>query len=218
VNPNFLAGYPGIRGEIYSVYGQLSVSAFGFGVFTNFSHALQFCDIIRVNPYTNGTERPIYCVGNKGGRMFRDNWSVAKEGVSFYGALLPNESNICPECFHRCDVFGDGWFVLAENWTTANVSYTRDNRSMDENVNMISTLPSTMPVWYAVRFAEASESFPVGTSTSPTTPSARATWPPIPLSTFSSLRWTSMRTPTLHSTESEAAGSRPSSTSSPMLW
>ena len=160
VNPNFLVGYPGIRGEIYSVYGQLTVSAFGFGVFTNFSHALQFCDIIRVNPYTNGTERPIYCVGNKGGRMFRDNWSVMKEGVSFYGALLPNESNICPECFHRCDVFGDGWFVLAENWTTVNVSYTRDNRSMDENVNMISTLPSTTPVWYAVRFSEVSESSP----------------------------------------------------------
>lgn len=151
VNPNFQAGYPGTNDEIYSVYGQLSVSSFGFGVFTNLTHALMFCDIVRVNPFTGGVERPIYCVGNKGGRMFLDSWQVFKDGVSFYGALLPNESYICPECFHRCDVHGDGWLLLADNWTTVNMSYTRDNDSMDENVHMISTLPSTTPVWYASR-------------------------------------------------------------------
>lgn len=163
MNPNFQVGYPGTNDQIYSVYGQLDVSAFGFGVyvcrlkklsdeasfrFTNLTHALMFCDIVRINPYTNGTERPIYCVGDRGGRMFLDNWSVFKDGVSFYGALLPNESNICPECFPRCDVFGDGWLLLAENWTTANMSYTRDNDSMDENVHMISTVPSTAPVYH----------------------------------------------------------------------
>lgn len=74
-------------------------------------------------------------------------FAVNKTGVTFYGALLPDEPNICPECFHRCEVFGDGWLILAENFTSANMSYTRDNRAMDQVTHMFATLPNLQPVW-----------------------------------------------------------------------
>jgi len=80
--------------------------------------------------------------------MFRDIFQVNKTGVSFYGALIPNESNICPECFPRCETYGDGWLLLADNWTTVNVSYRRDDRAMDQNTHMISTIPNIVPVYH----------------------------------------------------------------------
>lgn len=147
VNPNFQAGYVCPDGEICSPYGQLSFSGFGFGIFTNASHALDFCDVVRVNPFTGAEERPIYFTGARGGRMFRDVFQVNKTGVSFYGALLPNESNICPECFPRSVIFGDGWLLLADNWTTVNMSYRRDDRAMDQITHMLSTIPSLVPIW-----------------------------------------------------------------------
>lgn len=148
VNPNFLPGYVGVPGETYSVYGQQVVSAFGFGVYTNASHALAFCDIVRINPFTGAVERPIFFTGDKGGVMFRDVFSVNKTGVTFYGALLPGEPNICPECFPRSRIYGSGWQILAENFTSANMSYEQDDRAMDQVTHMFTTLPNLQPVWH----------------------------------------------------------------------
>lgn len=167
VNPNFFYGYVyferkfpfltavdsyvGAVGQTYSVYGQKSLSGLGFGVFPNASLALDFCDITRTNPYTGNIERPIYFTGHQGGRMFRDVFNVTKAGVSFYGALLPNESFVPPACFHRSEIYGDGWLILGDNFTSMNMSYRRDNRAMDIDNHMFSTIPDTQPI-YNVNF------------------------------------------------------------------
>lgn len=148
VNPNFQVGYTCPDGAVCSPYGQLSFSGFGFGIFTNASHMLDFCGVQRANPYTGAVEYAGYFTGARGGRMFRDVFQVNKTGVSFYGALLPDESNIPPECFPRSVIYGDGWQLLADNWTSVNMSYRLDNRAMDQVTHMFYTTPSLVPVWH----------------------------------------------------------------------
>lgn len=156
VNPNYDVGYvPSANGTVitpFSIY-QNFTSAYAYGIFHNASDALAFCGITRTNPYTGGIERPIYFTGERGGRLFRDSFDILQPGVSFYGALLANdtEQDLPSECFPRSQIYGDGWRILADNFTSVNISYRRDNRFVDFGRNFFSTFPELQQV-YRVNF------------------------------------------------------------------
>lgn len=116
VNPNWDLGYIPSENITY-----------GLGVFHNASQALLFCNVSRISPVTGALEIPVYFTGEDGGCMFRDEFDVNTTGISFFGALLPNETGVVPWCFPRVQIYGDGWFILADNFTSANMSKTSNN-------------------------------------------------------------------------------------------
>ena len=149
VNPNFDIGYLGIPGQNVAPFGYQNITSYGLGLFHNASQALMFCGIVRLNPYTKSIERPIYFTGNNGGSMFRDTLAINQTGVSFYGVLLSDEINVNPVCFPRSQIFGDGFQILADNFTTVNMTYVRDFDSMSYALSMFYTQPNIIPVFNA---------------------------------------------------------------------
>lgn len=147
VNPNYDIGYVGNTDQQITPYGLQNITSYGFGLFHNFSQAIPFCGIKRVNNITGGVEVPIYATGHDGGRMFRDSFDITQVGLSFYGALMPGEEHVMPVCFPRSQVFGDGFRLLADNFTMANMSFMRDNRMIEFGRDMFTTNPRLVSIW-----------------------------------------------------------------------
>lgn len=147
VNPNYNVGYVNRGNFSLTPYGLQNITNYAFGLFHNASQALAYCDITRINNVTGGLERPVYFVGDRGGIMFRDSFDITKPGFSFYGALLQNESGVNPCCFPRSRIFGDGYRILADNFTSCNMSYQLDDLFIDYNRDVFSTNPRLVPVY-----------------------------------------------------------------------
>jgi hypothetical protein len=147
VNPNYDIGYVGNTDQQITPFGLQNITAYGFGLFHNASHAIPYCGIKRAVNATGGTEQPIYFTGHDGGRMFRDSFDVTRAGVSFYGALMPGEEHVTPVCFPRSQIFGDGFRILADNFTIVNMSFARDNRMIQFGRDMFTTNPRLATVW-----------------------------------------------------------------------